>query len=219
MIYIQRVTEKGMRKITLAFCVLTLGSSTVYAAATADLKTGDATAGKTKSALCGTCHGVDGNSINPIWPNLAGQHASYIVQQLKGFQSEARSETSMSPMAAPLSEQDMLDLGAYFETQTAKIGTASQASLELGQTIYRGGIQGVALSACISCHGPKGEGNPAAKYPRVSGQHAAYNLKQLKDYKTGARKAEGNAVMMRDITLKMSEEQMQAVTNYMQGLY
>jgi len=219
MIYIQQLTDKGMKKFTLAFCVLTLGSSTVYATATADLKTGDAMAGKAKSGLCGTCHGAEGNSANSLWPHLAGQHTSYIVQQLKGFQSEARTEQTMLPMAAPLSEQDMLDLGAYFESQTPKIGTASQDSLELGQNIYRGGNQETGVSACISCHGPQGKGNPAAKYPKISGQHADYSLKQLQDYKSGVRKPEGNAAMMRDIVVKMSDDEMKAVTNYMQGLY
>ncbi len=207
-----------MKKLTLAFCVLTLGSSTVYASASADL-TGNATAGKAKSALCGTCHGADGQSANPLWPNLAGQHASYIVQQLKGFQSGARAEQTMSPMAAPLTEQDMFDLGAYFESQPPKIGTASQEELELGQKIYRGGNTQTQLPACISCHGPQGKGNPAAKYPKISGQHADYTLKQLKDYKSGVRKPKGNAAMMRDIVVKMSEDEMKAVTNYMQGVY
>jgi cytochrome c553 len=218
MIYIQQLTDKGMKKLTLAFCVLTLGSSTVYAATSTHL-TGDAMAGKAKSGLCGTCHGTEGNSANSLWPHLAGQHASYIVQQLKGFQSEARTEQTMSPMAAPLTEQDMFDLAAYFESQAPKIGTASQESLELGENIYRGGNQETRVSACISCHGPQGKGNPAAKYPKISGQHADYALKQLQDYKSGVRKPEDNAAMMRDIVVKMSDDEMKAVTNYMQGLY
>jgi cytochrome c553 len=110
--------DKRMKKLTLALSILTLSNPAVYA--TTDL-TGDATAGQAKSALCAACHGPDGNSLNPLWPNLAGQHASYIVQQLKGFQSEARTEQTMSPMAAPLYEQDMFDIGAYFESQAPKI--------------------------------------------------------------------------------------------------
>jgi cytochrome c553 len=218
MIYIQQLTDKGMKKITLAFCVLTLGSSTVYAATSTHL-TGDAMAGKAKSGLCGTCHGTEGNSANSLWPHLAGQHASYIVQQLKGFQNELRQDITMSPMAAPLSEQDMLDLAAYFSSQTKKLGEANPDMVPLGEKIYRGGNTGTKVAACIACHGPQGNGNPAAKYPIVSGQHAQYTHKQLMDYKSGARKPENNAIMMHDIALKMSEAEMQAVTDYMQGLY
>lgn len=206
--------NKRMKKLTLALSFL-LASPTLYATSV-DLK-GDAAAGQNKSALCGACHGVDGNSLNPLWPRLAGQHASYIVQQLKGFQNEFRQNITMSPMAAPLSEQDMFDLAAYFSSQTKKLGEANPDMVALGEKIYRGGKTGIA--ACMACHGPQGNGNPAAKYPIVSGQHAQYTHKQLMDYKSGVRKPEGNAIIMRDIALKMSDAEMQAVTDYMQGLY
>jgi cytochrome c553 len=209
--------DKRMKKLTLTLCILTLGSSTAYATS-ADL-TGDAAAGKTKSATCTACHGADGNSINPLWPNLAGQHASVIVQQLENFQSAARQDGTMTPMAMPLSTQDMHDLAAYFASQTTKIGEASAETLELGQKIYRGGNKETSVPACIACHGPQGEGNPAAKYPSVSGQQAEYTKKQLMDYKSGARKPEGNAIIMRDIASKMSDDEMKAVADYMQGLY
>ncbi len=209
--------NKRMKKLTLALSFLTLASPALYAT-NADLK-GDAAAGQKKAAVCGACHGVDGNSINPLWPSLAGQHASYIVQQLKGFQNEFRQNITMSPMAAPLSEQDMLDLAAYFSSQTQKLGEANPDMVALGEKIYRGGNPETGVAACMACHGPQGNGNPAAKYPIVSGQHAQYTHKQLMDYKSGVRKPEGNAIMMRDIALKMSEAEMQAVTDYMQGLY
>jgi cytochrome c553 len=210
--------NKRMKKLTLALSFLTLASPALYATTSVDLK-GNAAAGQKKAALCGACHGVDGNSINPLWPNLAGQHASYIVQQLKGFQNEFRQNTTMSPMAAPLKEQDMLDLAAYFSGQTQKLGEANPDMVALGEKIYRGGNPETGVAACMACHGPQGNGNPAAKYPIVSGQHAQYTHKQLMDYKSGVRKPEGNAIMMRDIVLKMSEAEMQAVTDYMQGLY
>jgi cytochrome c553 len=81
---------------------------------------GDAAAGKAKSAICGACHGANGNSSNPMWPNLAGQHAPYLVKQLKDFKSGARKDPVMAPMAAPLSDQDMENLGAYFASQKPK---------------------------------------------------------------------------------------------------
>ena len=209
--------NKRMKKLTLALSFLTLANPALYAAS-ADLK-GDAAAGQKKAAVCGACHGVDGNSLNPLWPNLAGQHASYIVQQLNGFQNEFRQNTTMSPMAAPLKEQDMVDLAAYFSSQTKKLGEASPDMVPLGEKIYRGGNTETGVAACIACHGPQGNGNPAAKYPIVSGQHAQYTHKQLMDYKSEVRKPKGNAIIMRDIALKMSDAEMQAVTDYMQGLY
>jgi cytochrome c553 len=172
-----------------------------------------------KSAVCAVCHGADGNSTNALWPKLAGQHENYIVQQLKNFQSGDRQDPSMSPQAANLSEQDMLDLAAYFSNQTIKGGSAFKDSLMLGQKIYRGGNKETGVAACIACHGPNGKGNPAAEYPTISGQHAAYTLKQLQDYKSGKRKATDKAEIMRDIAIRMSEAEMQAVTNYIQGLY
>ncbi len=205
-----------MKKLTLALSILTLSNPAVCA--TADL-TGNAAAGKAKSALCAACHGADGNSLNPLWPNLAGQHASYIVQQLKGLQSEVRTDATMSPMAAPLSEQDMVDLAAYFSSQTKKMGLTNPELKAQGEKIYRGGNKETGVAACIACHGPQGNGNPAAKYPSVGGQNALYTKKQLMDYKNGVRKPEGNAIMMHNIALKMSDEEMQAVTNYMQGLH
>lgn len=207
-----------MNKFTLALCVFSLSSSVAYASG-ADLP-GDAAAGKAKSAVCGTCHGPDGNGgPNPLWPKLASQHTAYIVQQLKNFQAGARQDPTMAPMAAPLSEQDMYNLGAYFESQMLKIGEASPEWLEQGQKIYRGGNQETEVSACIACHGPQGRGNPAAKYPALNGQSAEYLVKQLQDYKSGTRKPEGNAQIMRDIAMNMSETEMKAVADYMQGLY
>lgn len=81
---------------------------------------GDAAAGKAKSAVCTACHGADGNSTNPLWPNLAGQHAAYMVKQLKDFKSGARKDPMMAPMAAPLSETDMENLAAYYASQKQK---------------------------------------------------------------------------------------------------
>jgi len=206
-----------MKKLKLSFCILSLASSTAYATNT-DL-TGDTAAGKTKSVSCAACHGADGNSPNPLWPNLAGQHSSVIIQQLKNFQSDARQDPLMTARAKPLSTQDMLDIAAYFASQTTKIGEASEELVELGEKIYRGGNKETGLPACIACHGPQGKGNPAAKYPSVNGQKAGYNKKQLMDYKSGARKPEANAAIMRDIASKMSDDEMVAVADYMQGLY
>ena len=178
---------------------------------------GDAAAGKTKSATCLACHGADGNSANPIWPKLAGQHPNYILSQLSAFKSGARKDAMMAPMAAPLSDADMADLAAYFSSQKISEGTAAADQVEKGQKLYRAGNAATGVTACTACHGPDGAGNAAAKFPRISGQHAAYVEKALKDFRAGSRNNDPSA-MMRNIAAKMTDEEIAAIAQYVQGL-
>lgn len=178
---------------------------------------GDAEAGKTKSATCLACHGVDGNSANAVWPKLAGQHPSYIKKQLREFKGGVRKNDLMSPMAMPLSEQDMDDLAAYFSSQAQTPGSAAADQVELGETLYRGGNAATDVAACMACHGPSGMGNPAADFPRISGQHAAYLEKMLKDFRSGER-SNDNAKMMRNVVARMTDKEIAAVAQYVQGL-
>jgi cytochrome c553 len=178
---------------------------------------GDAAAGKTKSATCLACHGPDGNSPNPIWPKLAGQHPTYIKKQLMAFKAGERKNDLMSPMATPLSEQDMDDLAAYFSSQTQSDGTAAADKVELGGKVYRAGNMQSGVAACMACHGPAGLGNPAANFPRISGQHAAYIDKALKDFRAGTRNNDVNK-MMQGVAAKMTDEEIAAVAEYVQGL-
>lgn len=206
-----------MRKLTVAFCALLTSSSVVYA--TSEAPVGNATPGKEKSAVCAGCHGADGNSTNPMWPKLAGQHANYLVDQLKAFKNDERKDPSMSPMAKPLTDQEMLDLAAYFSAQKHVVGTADPKLVAQGERIYLGGNKETNVPACAACHSPTGSGNGPAKYPALGGQHAAYLKKQLDDYKNGARGKTGNPGIMYDIAKKMSVEELDAVTNYIQGLH
>lgn len=178
---------------------------------------GDAAAGKAKSVTCLACHGPDGNSPNPIWPKLAGQHPGYILQQLKDFKAGHRKNDLMTPMAAPLSEQDMENLAAYFSSQKQSAGTAAADQVELGEQIFRAGNLNSKVTACMACHGPTGMGNPLAGFPRISGQHAAYLEKALKDYRAGNRTNDANR-MMQGVTARMSDAEIAAVTQYLQGL-
>jgi len=180
---------------------------------------GDAAAGKAKSATCAGCHGPDGNSANPEWPKLAGQHAGYITKQLQDFKAGTeRNNAMMAPMVASLSEQDMADLAAYYSAQTTQMGAADEALLELGEKIYRGGNPSTGVAACIGCHGPTGSGNPAANFPSVSGQHGKYVENQLYAFKKGER-ANDAGKMMRNTAAKMTEEEIKAVASYVQGLH
>lgn len=180
---------------------------------------GNAEHGKSISAVCGGCHGPDGNSgINPLWPKLAGQHAKYIEKQLKNFYDKQRSDPLMSPMAANLTEQDRADLAAYFSSQARKGGTSAANVVNAGEKLYRAGNLATGVAACMACHGPTGAGNPAASFPSLAGQNAAYVEKALKDFRSGTRVNDVNK-MMQGVTERMTDEEIQAVAQYVQGLH
>jgi len=178
---------------------------------------GDAAAGKEKSASCAACHGMDGNSPAPNFPKLAGQGEGYIVKQLQDFKSGKRVDATMNAMAAPLSETDMADLAAYYASQTGSTGTAAEDQVELGQTIYRAGNATSGVAACAACHGPTGAGNPQARFPKVSGQHADYTVLQLNKFRK-AERANDAGSMMRGVAAKMTDAEIAAVAQYIQGL-
>ncbi len=179
---------------------------------------GDAASGKAKSASCAGCHGADGNSVNPEWPSLAGQGPGYLAKQLHDFKDGKRENVTMSPMAAPLTDADIEDLAAFFSSQTLKEGAAAETLVEQGEKIYRGGNLAGGVAACIGCHGPTGAGNPAAKFPSLSGQQAKYVENQLTAFKSDTRNNDAGK-MMRSIAAKMSEKEIQAVSSYVQGLH
>lgn len=200
-----------MQNLLIVFAFLTVLSLDAVAA-------GDPVAGKEKSQSCAACHGVDGNSTNPVWPKLAGQHENYLVKQLLEFKSGARENAQMSPMAAQLSEKDIRDLAAYYASQKVKIGKADPAAVELGQRVYRAGNIEAGVPACMACHGPTGRGNPAAGYPLLSGQHAEYTRNQLNAFRQDARNNDYNEVM-RTIVDRMTDDEISSVAEYLQGLH
>jgi len=200
-----------MRKLVAAILGLFVAVGAAHGA-------GDAAAGKEKVASCQGCHGEDGNSTNPEWPKLAGQHAEYIAKQLGDFKTGARKDPTMTAMAASLSATDMADLGAYFSGQDIKVGTVDGGLARRGERIYRGGNPVSGVPACIGCHGPSGNGNPTAKFPALGGQHKAYIEKTLKDFKYGTRANDLNE-MMRDIAVKMSDGEISVVAEYISGLH
>ena len=178
---------------------------------------GDPQAGQSKSATCAACHSVDGNSTIAANPKLAGQHAGYIAKQIRDFVSGAREDAVMMSMTSALSEQDIADIAAYYEQQSPAPAIASEENLTLGESIYRGGIASAGVAACYACHGPAGKGNPGAGYPALAGQHAEYTAKTLVDFRSGARSNDESAVM-RDLVKRMTDEEIAAVSNYIQGL-
>lgn len=191
----------------------------------ANAVTGDAGAGKTKSATCGACHGPDGNSAMAMYPKIAGQHADYIYKQLKEFKlgmetggKEGRYDVAMSGMAMPLNDQDMKDLAVYFAGQTTKSGSTPENVVEEGQLLYRGGDMERGIPACIACHGPRGVGQSLAGFPKVSFQHPDYIKLQLEKFRSGDRKNDKNG-MMRDIAVKLTDKDIEIISKYMAGLH
>ena len=177
--------------------------------------------GKEKSVTCVACHGQNGVSVNPLWPKLAGQHASYLKSQLYEFQKGIngnRNNAIMYGISVVLSEEDIDDISAYYSSLEISIGTTADEYLVKGQNIYRGGNMEYKIQACISCHGPNGQGNKPAAIPALSGQHAQYIYQQLKNFQLKNRANDMNK-MMRNTVHRMSEEEMKAVAQYIQGLY
>lgn len=198
--------------------VATLSMVVALACCGSALAAGSKEAGLAKAATCSACHGLDGNSINPEWPSLAGQHAPYIIKQARHFRAGERQNVLMSPMAAILQDQDIEDVAAYFSSQTRRpTAETDPAKLKLGQRVYRAGNVAAKVPACAGCHGPTGAGIAVALYPRIGGQSGTYVAIQLRNYKTGARTTDPN-LMMRNVATQLSEEEIDAVASYVQGL-
>lgn len=172
-----------------------------------------------KAVVCAACHGQEGNSANPEWPNIAGQHPKYFIKQLRDMKdSELRDAPTMKALVATLNEQDMDDLAVYYAKMPLAQGSTPQKFLNRGEQIYRGGDFAKRIAACIACHGPKGTGNAQAGFPVLSGQHAAYTVLQLNAFKDGKRKNDLNHIMQ-DISSRMSQDDMEAVAHYIEGLH
>ena len=182
-----------------------------------DAKKGEALA----QGLCAACHASDGNSAIPTNPILAGQHYSYLRNQLNYFQvkegeDKAKRENAvMLGIASGLSSDDIDNLSAYYSQQKIRPSYASNIELaKAGEVVYKGGDEGRGVPSCSSCHGPRGLGIPG-QYPRISGQHATYTASTLKSYKNGSR-ANNKQMMM--ISSRLTEEQINALAEYLAGL-
>ncbi|WP_434708885.1 cytochrome c4 [Pseudomonas sp. R1-1] len=182
---------------------------------------GDAAAGQAKAAVCGACHGPDGNSMAPNFPKLAGQGERYLTKQLKEIKDGKRVVLEMTGLLTNLNDQDLADLAAYFASQKGSVGAADPKLVARGEALFRGGNLDKGLPACTGCHSPNGSGNAAAGFPHLGGQHAQYIAKQLTDFRKeeGGRANDGDAMTMRTIARKLSDEDITAVSSYIQGLH
>ena len=181
----------------------------------------DLSKGKELSASCAACHGDEGISLNPTWPKIAGQNPKYLASHLYEFRKGPdgnRNNAVMYGIAMTLSDDDIENLSAYYASLKSNVGLTQDKYLELGRNIYRGGNMEIKIQACMSCHGPNGQGNYAAAIPMLSGQHAQYTYQQLKNFQASARSNDYNK-MMRNIVHRMTDEEMKAVASYIEGLY
>ena len=212
-------------------CLANVSVAEEAAAATATAATsaaGSAEAGAGKAAVCVACHGVNGNSVNPEWPNLAGQNAAYIREQLAMFKSKQRNNPVMQPIVDPLSDQDFADIAAFFAAQTPNGLEADPSYWKAGEALYKSGDTARKIPACAACHGPAGQGNSGAGYPALRAQHAVYTVKQLQDYLTQNRyrdpanpqtvHASRNSAMMTTIAARLTPEDIRNLASYLQGL-
>ncbi|OUS27343.1 cytochrome c4 [Gammaproteobacteria bacterium 45_16_T64] len=211
-----------MNRLVRTFSIVLMILSTAGIAEAA----GNAEAGKTKAALCAGCHGADGNSMIPSFPKLAGQNERYFIKQINDIKSGSRDVVAMAAIVGGLSDQDVADIGAYFASQTIKVGTVKADQFELGQKIYRAGNAASGVTACSACHGATGEGLPAAGYPSLGGQHTAYLEAQLKAFRAAGRADEagvrrsndGEGKMMQSVAGRLSDAELKAVASYINGL-
>lgn len=181
---------------------------------------GDPEKGKEKAGqICQACHGLDGNGIlgQPVWPKLAGQHPRYIYKQLQNFKANERWNAQMSPMAMPLTEEEMANLAAYYSTLPQAGGTAEAELVDLGEQLYRAGNPASGVPACSGCHGPAGLGSNLAKFPRISGQYSEYTDQTLKLWRSAERKNDPNG-MMRGVAARLTDEEIAALSSYIEGL-
>ncbi len=173
------------------------------------------TAEQIVNTVCAACHTPTGNSVITLNPKLASQHPEYLEKQLTEFKAGKRANAVMTGIASALSEDDIKNLAAYFAGQKLTLGQAkSNGKDSLGEKIYRGGIAATNVPACAACHGATGAGLPK-QFPRLGGQHSDYTLAQLRTFRTGER---ANAPMMMTIATKMTDAEMAAVADYIQGL-
>lgn len=174
--------------------------------------------GPAQAQVCTACHGPDGNSSSPIWPNLAAQNPSYLVAQLKAFKSGVRENPAMSPMLTALEGKDFNDIANFFAAQSLRVAPVVAADVAAGQKLYRGGDAERGIPACMACHGPDGAGNPGTGYPALQGQHPEYVVLQLQNYRDGKRKTDPQQ-MMRMLAKRLTDDDMKQLARYVSALH
>jgi len=207
-----KLTKKGFTGVLAA-------ASMVLSLSAMAENSGNAEAGKAKSAMCAGCHGADGNSIMPNFPKLAGLGTKYLTKQMQDIKSGARNVVEMTGMLSASSDQDMKDLAAYFQSQKITTGKAKLELLEVGEDLYRAGNPATGTAACSACHGPAGLGVDLANFPALGGQQPGYIASQLKKFRSGERTNDGETRIMRSVAARLTDKEIESVASYISGLH
>lgn len=211
-----------MKKVAILFGLAMAWTQTGFAAGVALV--GDAAAGEAQSAVCGACHGADGNSMVPSFPKLAGQGENYLLKQMQDIRDGSRPVPTMAGQLDAKSDQDLADIAAFFASQPRTGGQTKPELLALGEKVYRNGIPDRNVAACTACHSPTGNGNAPAGFPALAGQHAEYIAAQLVAYRKGyeddtGRTNDGDIKIMRTTAFGLSDMEIEAVSSYASGLH
>lgn len=205
-------------KFSFIWAIIALAAMpiTTMAQSEADLQAGQVT-----SVICAACHGADGNSVVPQWPNLAGQHAAYLERQVQLIKSNARQVPEMMAIAAGLTDADIRNLAAYYASQTPEVGVADASMVDAGRRLYQAGNAETGVPACMACHGPVGEGNPLSGYPVLAGQKSVYTAGMLNKFRDGMHWGEddSSSLVMVGVAARLTDREIEAVSSYIQGLY
>ena len=211
------MASPSLRALALAL------ASFISLAAVPAFGAGDPAAGEAQAAACAACHGQDGApGLDPTYPNLAGQNEKYLTHQLMAIRDGDRNIALMAGQLNGKSDDDLANLAAYYASLPAKISQSQgdDETLASAENIYRGGIAAKGVAACTSCHAPTGNGNAAAGYPDIGGQPTGYTIAQLTAYREGDRTTDENVGgMMRGVAQGLTDKEIAALADYIQGLH
>ena len=205
---------------------------------------GDAARGKSLTELCSVCHGDDGISIVPIYPDIAGQSATYMYWQMVKFKDAGFGDTVMAVAVEPLSDQDMRDLAAYYaglpyagapkppEAQAEAEATAppDPALLARGEQLYRSGAPERGIPPCQGCHGVDAMGHPKAAeidsagyapyaaYPALRGQRDSYLATRIAEYQEDKHTTLTTDFVMGGAAHRLDKDSVEALTTWLASL-
>lgn len=202
-----------MRLVSLLIVLCTLAGTVASEETQASAERGKALAN-----ACLACHTLEGQGTAPLFPHLGGQGTGYVYQQLLAIRDGTRSVPEMTGQLNNLSDSDLRSLAMHYDNQPPRSGASDPKLFELGRKIYKGGDHKRQIPACSACHSPTGAGNPAAKFPLLGGQSATYIAKALRDYRYERRTTDGDVKIMRTISTKLTEAEVDAVASYIEGL-
>jgi cytochrome c553 len=172
------------------------------------------------ATTCSACHGADGVSFDPRFPNLAGQGFAYLVREIRNLQDHKRADplaqSIMWPMAKYVPQDKITEVARYFADQKITPGVKQNTTLTTtGERIYMGGIASARLPACADCHGATGRGIPPL-FPELAGQQRQYIVTQLRYFK--ARERIGPLGIMPRVAAQLSKKQMVALAAFIRTL-